>query len=535
MAGSMQASALLITKLIDHAAREHTAQEIVTYWADSSITRTSWAEVGKDARKFAQAMQRLGMKKGDRIATMAMNHAHHLISWYGAAGMGGILHTVNPRLFEEQLVYIMNHAEDRVLMFDKAFAPIVESLKPQLKTIEHYIQFDGEKGEYPTFKELIDAEDGDFDWVEMEENDSCGLCYTSGTTGNPKGVLYENRSNVLHALSAIQPDVMNLTSRSVMLPVVPMFHANAWGVPFACAAVGAKLVFSASNEPSILWKMIREEGVTHSAGVPTVWLGLFADMDQNGGDYGKMQVAIIGGSACPRSMIVRMMENDIHVAHAWGMTETSPIGTAGSRPTNWDDLDFDERVDSISKQGRPPFGVEMRVVDENGNVLPRDGVSSGTLEVRGPWIIKRYYRADEDAVGDDLWFDTGDVAVMHPDGVMQITDRAKDVIKSGGEWISSIELENAAIGCPGVAEAAAVGVFHPKWEERPLLLIVKKPDADVTGEEIIAFLSDKVAKWWLPDEIKFVDELPHTGTGKVLKRAIRDEYKDYKLGSLSEA
>ena len=307
MAGSMQASALLITKLIDHAAREHTAQEIVTYWADSSITRTSWGEVGKDARKFAQAMQRLGMKKGDRIATMAMNHAHHLISWYGAAGMGGILHTVNPRLFEEQLVYIMNHAEDRVLMFDKAFAPIVESLKPQLKTIEHYIQFDGEKGEYPTFKELIDAEDGDFDWVEMEENDSCGLCYTSGTTGNPKGVLYENRSNVLHALSAIQPDVMNLTSRSVMLPVVPMFHANAWGVPFACAAVGAKLVFSASNEPSILWKMIREEGVTHSAGVPTVWLGLFADMDQNGGDYGKMQVAIIGGSACPRSMIVRMM------------------------------------------------------------------------------------------------------------------------------------------------------------------------------------------------------------------------------------
>ena len=535
MAGAMQASSLKITNLIDHAAREHGSREIVSYWADGNITRSNWAEVGLDSRKFSQALLRLGMQKGDRIATIAMNHAHHLISWYGSAGIGGVLHTVNPRLFEEQLVYIINHAEDRVLLFDKMFAPIVEMLKPQLKTVEHYIQFDGEKGDYPTFRELIDAEDGKFDWVDVDEDEPCGLCYTSGTTGNPKGVLYEHRSNVLHAITEVQPDVMDLATRSVMLPVVPMFHANAWGLPYACAAVGAKMVFSASNEASVLWKLIREEGVTHSAGVPTVWLSMFADMDANGGDYGKLGVVVIGGSACPRSMIERLMKSGIRVAHAWGMTETSPIGTTGALPANWDELGFDEQVDVICKQGRPPFGVELRVIDEEGNIAPRDGKTSGTLEIRGPWIIKRYYRADEDAVEDDGWFDTGDVAVLHPDGTMQITDRAKDVIKSGGEWISSIELENAAVGCPGVAEAAAVGVYHPKWDERPLLLVVRKPDSDVSEADVIAYLGDKVAKWWLPDEVKFVDEVPHTATGKILKRSLREQYKEYKLKSLADA
>lgn len=535
MAGAMQASALKITNLIDHAAREHSDREIVSYWADGNTTRSNWGEVGAEARKFSQALQRLGMNKGDRIATIAMNHVHHLISWYGSAGIGGILHTVNPRLFEEQLVYIINHAEDRVLLFDKMFAPIIEMLKPQLKTVEHYIQFDGEKGDYPTFRELIDAEDGNFDWVDVDENDPCGLCYTSGTTGNPKGVLYEHRSNVIHAITETQPDVMDLSTRSVMLPVVPMFHANAWGLPFACAAVGAKMVFSASNEAPVLWKLMREEGVTHSAGVPTVWLSMFADMDENGGGYGDLKVVVIGGSAAPRAMVERLMKNDIRVAHAWGMTETSPIGTTGALPAQWDSLSFDEQVDVVCKQGRPPFGVELRVIDEEGNVAPRDGETSGALEIRGPWIIQRYYRADEDAVEDDGWFDTGDVAVLHPDGTMQITDRAKDVIKSGGEWISSIELENAAVGCPGIAEAAAVGVYHPKWDERPLLLAVKKPDADVTQEDVLNYLNDKVAKWWLPDEVKFVDELPHTATGKILKRSLRDEYKDYKLKSLEEA
>jgi 3-(methylthio)propionyl---CoA ligase len=531
MLGGMQAGKLLVTNLIDHAAREHGSREIVSYWADGSLTRSNWSEIGHDARKFAQVLIKLGIKKGDRVATLAMNHSRHLVSWYGSAGMGGVLHTINPRLFEEQLVYICNHAEDQVLLFDKMFSAIVEKIKPQLETVKYYIQFDGEKGDYPTFSDLIAAEDGVFDWVDLEETDPVGLCYTSGTTGNPKGVLYEHRSNVIHAITEVQPDVMDLATRSVMLPVVPMFHANAWGIPFAAAAVGSKLVFSASNEATVLWKLIREEKVTHSAGVPTVWLGMFADLDANGGDYGDLRMVIIGGSACPRAMIERLMKAGIRVGHAWGMTETSPIGTSGAYPANWDTLSFDEQVDVICMQGRPPFGVELRVVDDEGNELLRDGKSSGELHVRGPWIIQSYFQAGEDAVGDDLWFNTGDVAVLHPDGTMQITDRAKDVIKSGGEWISSIELENAAIGCPGVAEAAAVGVYHPKWDERPLLIVVRKPGFEVSSEDITAYLGDKVAKWWLPDEVIFVDELPHTATGKILKRALRDKYKDYKLAS----
>lgn len=531
MLGGMQTGKLLVTNLIDHAAREHAGRELVSYWADGSLTRSSWGEVGRDARKFAQALRRLGMRKGDRIATLAMNHLHHLSCWYGTAGVGGVLHTVNPRLFEEQLVYIFNHAEDRVVLFDKIFTPIVEKIKPQLKYVEHYIQFDGESTDYPTYRDLVDAEDGDFCWEEMEELDPVGLCYTSGTTGNPKGVLYTHRSNVIHAITEVQPDVMNLATRSVMLPIVPMFHANAWGIPFAAAAVGAKLVFSASNDAAVLWKLIREEKVTHSAGVPTVWLGMFADLDSNGGDYGALKTVIIGGSACPRAMIERLMKAGIRVGHAWGMTETSPIGTTGAYPANWDELGFDERVDVICMQGRPPFGVELRVVDPAGKELPRDGKSSGELQIRGPWIIRRYFQAERDAVGGDGWFDTGDIALLHGDGTMQITDRAKDVIKSGGEWISSIELENAAVGCPGVAEAAAVGVYHPKWDERPLLIIVRKPGAEVSADDVTSYLADKVAKWWLPDEVVFVDSLPHTATGKILKRALRDTYKDFKLST----
>jgi 3-(methylthio)propionyl---CoA ligase len=342
MRGGMQTGKLLVTNLIDHAAREHSSREIVTYWADGSLTRTNWGEIGLGARKFSQVLAALGIKKGDRVATLAMNHAYHLVSWYGTIGAGAVLHTVNPRLFEEQLVYVINHAEDRVLLFDKMFTALVEKIKPQLETVEHYIQFDGEKGEYPLFSDLVDAQDGDFVWVDVEENDPVGLCYTSGTTGNPKGVLYENRSNVIHAITEVQPDVMNLATRSVMLPVVPMFHANAWGLPFAAAAVGAKLVLSASNEASVLWNLIREEKVTHSAGVPTVWLSMFADLDANGGDYGDLHMVIIGGSACPRAMIERLMKSGIRVGHAWGMTETSPVGTSGSYPANWDDLNFDQ-------------------------------------------------------------------------------------------------------------------------------------------------------------------------------------------------
>ena len=533
LTGGMQDQPLLVTSLLDHAAREHGPREIVTRWADGSIERTNWAGIHRDARRLAQALRRLGVGKGDRVATLAMNHARHLASWYGAAGLGGVIHTVNPRLFDEQLVYIMNHAEDRVLLFDASFLPIVERLRPQLTSIRHFILYDAPaQGDYLSYPALLEAEDGQFSWPDLSETDPCGLCYTSGTTGNPKGVLYQHRSNVLHAYASLQPDVFDLSSRAVVLPVVPMFHANAWGLPYAAASVGAKMVFSTVNDAAALWSLIREEGVTHSAGVPTVWLSMFADMDANGGDYGRLRHVIIGGSAAPRAMIERLMQNGIHVAHAWGMTETTPIGTMGARPHNWDDLDFNAQVDMVAKQGRVPFGVELRTVDDDDNLLPRDGKTSGRLQVRGPWIIRRYFQAEVDAADADGWFDTGDVAIIAEDGIMQITDRAKDVIKSGGEWISSIELENAAVGCAGVAEAAAVGVPHPKWDERPLLLVVRKAGSAVSEADIIAHLTGHVAKWWLPDEIKFVDELPHTATGKLLKRQLRDEYKSYKLKGL---
>lgn len=532
--GGMQDQPLVVTSLIDHAAREHGARDIVTYWTDGTTERANWAQVHLYARKMAQALQRLGMAKGDRVATLAMNHMHHLASWYGVAGMGGILHTVNPRLFDDQLVYIINHAADRVLLFDRQFLPIIERLRSQLPTVEHFILFDSVgEGDMLGYREWIGAEDGNFQWVEVEERAPCGLCYTSGTTGNPKGVLYLNRTNVIHALAELQPDVFDLSARSIALPVVPMFHANAWGLPYAAAAVGAKMVFSTTNDAAILWKLIREEKVTHSAGVPTVWLSMFADMDSNGGDYGALSHVVIGGSAAPRAMIERLMAAGIKVAHAWGMTETSPIGTMGGWSFNWDDLSFQQQVDMVAKQGRVPFGVELRTVDDDDQILPRDGKSSGRLQIRGQWIIQRYFDAEVDAADADGWFDTGDVAIIHADGVMQITDRAKDVIKSGGEWISSIELENAAVGAPGVAEAAAVGVPHPKWDERPILLVIRKPGSAVTADEINAHLVQHVAKWWLPDEIVFVDSLPHTATGKLLKRQLRDEYKSYKLGSLS--
>jgi fatty-acyl-CoA synthase len=355
------------------------------------------------------------------------------------------------------------------------------------------------------------------------------LCYTSGTTGHPKGVLYEHRSTMLHAMTEVSPAVFNLSPQTVALPIVPMFHAAAWGLPFAGALAGVKFVYSATNDAKVLCRLMNQERVTHSAGVPTVWLAMFQHMDETGERPEHMQLVTIGGSAAPRAMIERLMKMGIRVGHAWGMTETSPIGTMGAPPANWDALSFEQQVDVVSKQGRVPFGVELRVINDGGEVCARDGHSSGRLQIRGPWVIKRYFRADTDAADTDQWFDTGDVAVLHRDGTMQITDRSKDVIKSGGEWISSVELENAAVGCSGVAEAAAIGVVHPKWDERPLLLVVKKPGAEVSAAEVLAHLSGKVARWWLPDEVLFVDSLPHTATGKLLKTALREQYRDYRL------
>ncbi|MES2095576.1 MAG: long-chain fatty acid--CoA ligase [Pseudomonadota bacterium] len=527
--GAMQDFELRVMRLLDHAAREHGKRELVSHWADGRETRTDWAGVHLDARKLALRLEKWGIKPGDRVATLAMNHGHHLTAWYGTIGMGGVIHTINPRLFDEQLVYIANHAEDRVLFYDKQFQPIVDRLKSEWTTIEHYVAFDdlGLDG----FQALLDAEDGDYVWHEGPERDPCMICYTSGTTGNPKGVQYEHRSTVIHAMAEVAPWVFNLSPRAVVLPIVPLFHAAAWGLPFACALSGAKLVYSATNDAATICRLMNQEKVTHSAGVPTVWLAMFQHMDSTGEAPQYLEQVTIGGSAAPRAMIERIMGMGVAVKHLWGMTETSPIGTAGTPPPHWEEMTLDEQLDLVSKQGQIPFGIELRVIDDNGNEQPRDGVSSGQLQVRGPWVVKRYFKAETDAVDAEGWFDTGDVSVIHPDGSMQITDRAKDVIKSGGEWISSVELENAAVGCPGVAEAAAIGVYHPKWDERPILLVVRKPGSDVTPDQINAHLAMHVAKWWLPDEIVFLDELPHTGTGKILKSALRDQFKDHQLAS----
>jgi fatty-acyl-CoA synthase len=528
--GAMQDRELRVSLLIDHAAREHSAREIVTHWGDGSQTRANWASIRRDALKMVQALQRLGIRKSDRIATLAMNHSRHLVAWYGATGAGGVLHTINPRLFDDQLDYIANHAEDRILIYDAMFQPIVERMRPRWKTIEHYVCFDSD--DYArAFEDWIGVEDGDVRWVEGSERDPCMLCYTSGTTGNPKGVLFEHRSNMLHTYAAIMPQCLDLDARAVVLPVVPMFHANNWGFPWAAAAVGAKLVYCANNDAANLCRLIEEEGVNYLAGVPTVWLALLQHLEATGKPMPPISRALTGGSAMPRAIVERLMQEGIRIAQAWGMTETSPIATIAFEPADFDELPFDEQVSIKVKQGKALFGIELRIVDldDPAKELPRDGASAGALQVRGPWVIKRYFKAEKDAVDADQWFDTGDVAVIYPDGTLQLTDRTKDVIKSGGEWISSVELENCAVAHPAVAEAAAIGIPHPKWDERPILVVVKKPGMDVSTEELRGLLAGKVAKWWLPDAIEFVDEIPHTGTGKISKKDLREQFKDYRL------
>ncbi len=537
MHGTMQDWPLLVWKLIDHAATYHGQREIVSLSCEGPTHRTNWREVRGRARQVAAALRTLGMKPGDRIATLAWNTWRHVESWYGISGMGGVAHTINPRLFEEQIIYIANHAEDRVLFFDLSFVKLVEKLAPSFKTIEHYVLLT-DRAHMPEsslnllcYEDLVAAESPDTPWTDVPETAPAGLCYTSGTTGNPKGVQYSHRSNVLHAMAAGGADVFGLSARTVVMPVAPMFHANAWSIPYTAAYVGAKLVLNGpSFDPATLHKLIVEEGVDLALAVPTIWLGMMQYLEKTGQKLGKLERTGIGGSAVPRAMIEQYDKLGVRVMQLWGMTEMSPLGTIGGPLPETEAMGYEQQLDYRVKQGRGVFGVEMKIVDDDGKELPRDGVAFGRLLVRGPWVVASYFKGDGASAFDaDGWFDTGDVATLDPLGYMQIVDRAKDVIKSGGEWVSSIDLENVAVGAPGVAEACVIGVHHPKWDERPLLLVVPKEGADVTKASVLAYLDGKIAKWWTPDDVLVVPSLPHTATGKLLKVALREEYKDYRL------
>ena len=544
MKGLMQDRPLLITHLIEHAAAYHSAAEIVTLAVEGGKHRYSYRDCRDRSKKVAQAMERTGMGIGDRIATLALNTYRHMELWYGIAGMGAVAHTINPRLFAEQIVYIVNHAEDRILFLDIPFIPLVEAIADKLKTVERYVVLTDDAHMPETklpgaisYESLIAAEDGDYEWREFDERTASGLCYTSGTTGHPKGVLYSHRSTVLHAFGTVLTDTLAISAMDSILPIVPMFHASAWGIPYSAAATGAKLVMPGMHhDGETLQKLITEEGVTMTAGVPTVWLMLLNYLEQSGAKVDCLERVLIGGAAAPQSMIEAFeKKHGVRVFHAWGMTEMSPLGTVNTPVRATLTQNVDEQIALKAKQGRAPFGVDMKITDDDNGSLPWDGKTFGNLKVRGPWVAQAYFRgAGGSIVDEEGWFDTGDVATIDEHGFMQITDRSKDVIKSGGEWISSIELESAAMAHPAVAEAAVIGIPHPKWDERPLLVAVIQEDADVAKEDILDFLKDKIVKWWMPDDIIFVEELPHTATGKVRKATLREQFADYTLPAAQE-
>jgi 3-(methylthio)propionyl---CoA ligase len=536
--GLMMDLPLLISSLIVHAERCHGDTEIVSRSVEGPIHRYTYADAHKRARQLAQALGRLGVKQGDRIGTLAWNGYRHLELYYGVSGMGAVIHTVNPRLFPEQIVYVVNHAEDAYVFFDLTFAPLVEKLAPQCKGVKGWVAMT-DRAHMPQiqvpkllcYEELIAPERGDYEWPRLDEWTASGLCYTSGTTGNPKGVLYSHRSTVIHAYGASLPDVFAASARETILPVVPMFHVNAWGIPYLATMNGCKLVFpGGALDGKSLYELFEAEKVTVTAGVPTVWLGLLTYMKGNGLKFSTLRRAIVGGSAAPPAMI-RQFEEEFGVdcQHAWGMTEMSPLGTLITLKTKHADMSEETRFELRCKQGRTIYGVEMKIVDGEARELPRDGKAFGDLLVRGPWITNGYFKDEGGSPLRDGWFPTGDVATIDADGFMQITDRSKDVIKSGGEWISSIDLENIAVAHPGIIEAAVIGVHHAKWDERPIVVAVKKQGAEVTREEILKFYDGKVAKWMIPDDVVFVAELPHTATGKLSKLTLREQMKDYKL------
>jgi fatty-acyl-CoA synthase len=541
--GQMMQMPLLISSLIQHAERHAADTEIVSKRVEGDLHRSTWAEVALRSRKLAQAFARLGCAPGDRVGTLAWNGYRHLEIYYGTSGSGLVCHTINPRLFPEQIVWIAGDAEDKVLCFELTFLPLIEKLAALMPTVQHFVLMT-DRAHMPAttaipkllcYEELVAAEDGRYTWPVFDENTASSICYTSGTTGNPKGAVYSHRSSVLHAFGAALPDAMDCSACDVVLPVVPMFHVNAWGLPYSAALVGCKLVFPGPHmDGKSLYELFEGEQVTFSAGVPTVWLGLLTYVTNNKLQFSSFKRTVIGGSTCPPSMMKAFQEQfGIEVIHAWGMTELSPLGTVSKLKLKHKGLPHEAQQRLLEKQGRVICGIDMAIIDDEGRSLPWDGVAFGNLVVRGSWVINRYFRKDDSPLvtvdGDPGWFPTGDVATIDADGFMQVTDRSKDVIKSGGEWISSIDLENIAVAHPAIQEAAAISARHPKWDERPLLIAVKKPGAEVTREELLAFFEGRIAKWQIPDDVAFVPEIPHTATGKMQKLKLRELFRDYKL------
>ena len=536
MLGNMQEGQLLISGLIEHAETYHAETEIVSRTVEGPIHKYTLKDAANRSRQLANALEKLGLQRGDVVGTLAWNTFRHFELYFGVSGIGCVVNTVNPRLFPEQLTYIINHAQNKYLFIDLSFVELVESLSDELESLKGVIILTDKEHMPETklsnalcYEELIAEESEEYDWPTFDEHTASSLCYTSGTTGNPKGVLYSHRSTVLHTWIVSSGNVAKVSSSSVILPVVPMFHVNAWGIPYASAMFGAKLVLPGPlMDGASIFELIDKEKPDLLMGVPTVWLGLLQYLNETNQTLDSVTTALVGGSAAPRAMIQEFEEkHDVFLMHGWGMTEMSPLGTSTSRTDAMDDISLEERYDMQQKQGKAFFGVDMTIADDDGNELAKDGEAFGRLLVKGPTIVERYFKSNESALDDNGWFDTGDVAKIHPDGSMEIVDRSKDVIKSGGEWISSIDLENAAVGHPSVAEACVIGVLHKKWDERPLLLVVKVDGQDLSKEEMLTFLEDKVAKWWLPDDVIFVTELPHTATGKLLKTNLREEYKEH--------
>lgn len=547
MFGLMQKQSLLISHLIEFAERHHGDGEVVSRRVEGDIHRYTWSDVARRSKQVANTLDAAKLAFSDRVATLAWNGYRHLELYFGVSGSGRVLHTINPRLHPDQIAWIANHAEDQVLCFDMTFLPIIQAIHSNCHSVRHWVAMcDVDKLPADTgipnlvsYEAWIKNQSSDYQWPSFDENAASSMCYTSGTTGNPKAALYSHRSTILHAYAAALPDVMGISARDSILPVVPMFHVNAWGIPYSAALTGAKLVFpGAGMDGKSIYELIEGESVTYAAGVPTVWQMLLTHMKSNGLKFSSLKRTVIGGSACPPAMIQTFMDDySVEVLHAWGMTELSPLGTLCALKNKHLSLSEPEQMKIRLKQGRAIFGVDMKIVDDAGKDLPHDGKAFGDLLVKGPWVVAEYFKSEggsplvKDAHGVE-WFPTGDVATIDSDGYMQITDRSKDVIKSGGEWISSIDIENIAVAHPSVLMAACIGVKHPKWDERPIVAVVKKPDAQVSREELLAFYEGKTAKWQIPDDVVFVDSIPIGATGKMLKTKLREQLKDYKLPNL---